>query len=466
MSSVNKQKKNQKQQQQNKKQNKKMSKAQPHRRKAKSARGPIQSSLNTRRNRGRGGALGLGSGVSGSTSRRAQVIEEDEYIGEVNGSVSFATTSYPLNPGQSGTFPWGYKIAQLYEEYDFDFIEFYYKREVSEFATNGQAGKVILSFDYDASDAAPTTKQQVEDTVPHLDGMPCTPEIRLSLDCSRIRKNPSKYVRPGAQPANTDIKTYDAGNFYISTYGCTNTTVIGELRVRYRCRLAEPVLEAAIVAPSTYSAAHVSTTGNSGTASSPLAGTPAFQVGSTITGTIGPGSPEVYVQFSNCVPTTQYILTATWTGANIAAVPTATINSGATALNYQNSDTQSSTSSFTSTTALLILSFVANAATVKISFGGLTSMTAANADVWIAAIPPALITTPNIQSSSFVEERLARLERMLQNSRIRVDSDFDDDDVAIKSSSSIATSMTDSLSRSTIDLVGELIARKSVSNKK
>jgi hypothetical protein len=189
------------------------------------------------------GALGLSGGSNRSTSRRAQVIEEDEYIGEVNGSVSFATTSYSVNPGQSGTFPWGYKIAGLYEKYDFEMLEFYFKREVSEYASNGQTGKVILSFDYDASDGAPTSKQQVEDTVPHVDGMPCSPMIRLPINCATMRNGPAKYVRPGSVPANTDIKTYDAGNFYISTYGCANTTVIGELRVKYRVRLAVPVLE-------------------------------------------------------------------------------------------------------------------------------------------------------------------------------------------------------------------------------
>jgi len=189
------------------------------------------------------GRLGLSGSGSKSTSRRAQVIEEDEYIAEVNGSVGFATTAYAINPGQQGTFPWAYKIAGLYEKYKFEMLEFYYKREVSEFATNGQAGKVMLSADYDASDSAPATKQQVEDTVPHIDGMPCTPQINLRLDCSQMANQDSKYVRPGAQPANTDIKTYDAGNFYISTYGCTNTSVVGELRVRYRCRLMVPVLE-------------------------------------------------------------------------------------------------------------------------------------------------------------------------------------------------------------------------------
>jgi hypothetical protein len=58
-----------------------------------------------------------------------------------------------------------------------------------------------------------------------------------------MRRNLGKYVRPGAQPANTDIKTYDSGNLFVSTQGQGGTTNCGELHVRYRVRLMKPVLE-------------------------------------------------------------------------------------------------------------------------------------------------------------------------------------------------------------------------------
>jgi len=198
--------------------------------------------------KGSSGRIGLSSSNVGALNRRTHIIEEDEYIAEINGSVGFAVTSYPVNIGQSGTFPWGSTIAKLYEKYNFEFLEFYYRREVSEFATNGQSGKVMLSCDYDASDSPPASKQQVLDTVPHVDGMPCVEILVLKINPREARAQDSKYVRPGAQPASTDIKTYDLGNLYVSTYGCTNTNVIGELRVRYRCQLKVPVLEAGLVA--------------------------------------------------------------------------------------------------------------------------------------------------------------------------------------------------------------------------
>jgi len=193
--------------------------------------------------KGGSGRLGLSS-TNKSSTRLKQVVEEDEYIGDIVGSVAFASTQYNVNIGQSSTFPWASKIAALFEKYHFDMLEFYYTREVSEYATNGQSGKVMLSFDYDASDPPPANKQQVLDTVPHADAMPCIPVLKLNVNTSEMKSQDGWYVRTGAQPANTDIKTYDCGVLSVSTYGCANTTTIGELRVRYRCTLHVPVLEA------------------------------------------------------------------------------------------------------------------------------------------------------------------------------------------------------------------------------
>lgn len=172
-------------------------------------------------------------------------VEEDEYIADVSGSVTFASTSFPVNPGQASVFPWLSKQAAQWEKYRWEYLEFYYKPEVSAFATQGQAGKVILSMDYDASDAPPSNKQQAEDTDPHTDAMPYE-DLLLVLDPRQMfEMADSKYVRPGGLPGSSDIKTYDSGNLSVSTIGNTNTTLLGELHVRYAVIFEVPVLETA-----------------------------------------------------------------------------------------------------------------------------------------------------------------------------------------------------------------------------
>lgn len=184
--------------------------------------------------------------------RRSCVVEEDEFIAEVVGSNSSTTptvATYPINPGQVVTFPWLAKQAAQWEKYHFEFLEFYYKPEVSGFATEGQSGKVIFSVDYDASDAPPSTKQQAEDTDPHCDAMPYQAMALALAPRQMFQLADSKYVRPGGLPGSSDIKTYDAGNLNVLTQNNGGTSAIGELHVRYRVRFEVPVLESSVNAP-------------------------------------------------------------------------------------------------------------------------------------------------------------------------------------------------------------------------
>jgi len=192
--------------------------------------------------------LSMSSGMKpGSANRRQKYCEEDEFIANVIGSTT--TTSFNIsntiqvNPGLAASFPWLAGEASRYNEHEWEYLEYYFKRTNSEYLAT--AGKVLLYFDPDASDVAPTTKQQIEDSVYHNDGMPCDPIIRLPIDCNRVRRNLSRYVRTGPNPANTDIKTYDAGVLYCavdSNNSAINGAVIGELRVRYRVKFTVPVL--------------------------------------------------------------------------------------------------------------------------------------------------------------------------------------------------------------------------------
>jgi len=171
-------------------------------------------------------------------------VEEDEYIADIAGSTGFITTAFQVNPGQVATFPWLSKQAAQWEKYRWEYLEFYYKPEVSAFAQNGQAGKIILSMDYDASDSPPSSKQQAEDTDPHTDAMPYE-DLLLQLDPRQMfEMADSKYVRPGGLPGSADIKTYDSGNLAVSTIGNFNTSLLGELHVRYAVVFEVPVLEA------------------------------------------------------------------------------------------------------------------------------------------------------------------------------------------------------------------------------
>jgi len=198
------------------------------------------------------GMTGVGQTRSIRTSKRDMVIEESEFVSAVTvaGQPNFNNKAYPINPGQSALFPWLSTIAKQFEKYQFEKLTFVYKKEVSEYATAGQTGKVIMSVDFDAADPPPGTKQQMEDTIPHADAMPCQSfSLPLAPRDLAPTATDAKFVRVGGLPGATDIKTYDVGNLNVATQGITSNSEVGELHVVYRVRLMKPILENLAGAP-------------------------------------------------------------------------------------------------------------------------------------------------------------------------------------------------------------------------
>ncbi len=205
-----------------------------------------------RRRRARGarlngdGVVGVGSTRGQSGGKNSMTVSQSEYIQDIKtvNFPNFELVQLPINPGMALTFPWLSTIAARFEKYSFSRLRFIYKKTVSEFATAGQAGKVIMSMDFDASDPPPTTKQQMEDTIPHADAMPSQ---TFALDVprkylQRIGDAP-KYIRAGGIPGSSDIKMYDIGTFNIAAQGGAANGTLGELHVAYTVHLEKPVLE-------------------------------------------------------------------------------------------------------------------------------------------------------------------------------------------------------------------------------
>jgi len=180
----------------------------------------------------------------------SKTVTKDEYIGDVAGTVAFTTTQFAVNPGQAATFPWLAIEAKQWEKYEFEKLEFYLKPEVTQYTANANSGKVILSFDSDASDPPPLNKQEAEDVMPMADGMSYQ-TINLNIPKFILQSHhDSFYVRPGNLPGGSDIKTYDLGNLFVSTIGQGEAVPnMMELRVRYTCRLMIPILENIAAAP-------------------------------------------------------------------------------------------------------------------------------------------------------------------------------------------------------------------------
>ena len=108
-----------------------------------------------------------------------------EQIGVVNGSVAFATTEYPINPGNATLFPWLSQLAPLYEQYKVHAMQIEFVPTGSGFAAANVSGRVVLSADYDVMSPALTTLAEAESKDPNVPFGPFESAI-LKLDHQRL----------------------------------------------------------------------------------------------------------------------------------------------------------------------------------------------------------------------------------------------------------------------------------------
>lgn len=174
------------------------------------------------------------------------IVRHREFIADVVGVTTFGVVTYAINPGVAATFPWLSTVAQRYESYRFQRLEFCYETTRSA-STDGAVEGAI---DYDAADAPPTTKSQLMAFCGAVrSGV--WQEFRFNAKPRDVVKFASeRFVRSGAPAANLDIKTYDVGNFHIGASGCADTSAIGELYVEYTVHLRTPQLSIVATTPS------------------------------------------------------------------------------------------------------------------------------------------------------------------------------------------------------------------------
>lgn len=179
---------------------------------------------------------------------KSKTVPFREELGAITGSIAFAATQYPINPGQAASFPWLALEAKQWEKYRIRKLCYEYTPQVTEFSTNG-IGSIVIGFDADASDAPPNDLIHALNCDPRSFNLPCK---KVVLDVPPRYMNlmtDGYFVRPGNLPGQSDIKTYDCGNINISTVGQASAATIGILAVSYVVDFFIPILEPVVGAP-------------------------------------------------------------------------------------------------------------------------------------------------------------------------------------------------------------------------
>jgi hypothetical protein len=337
-----------------------------------------------------------GAVPSFSKSGDGIVMCHKEYLTDIVGSTGFSIQSYNINPGLVATFPYLSQVALNFETYRLNGLIFEYRpTSGSAISTSSAAlGTVIMATNYDPADNLFLNKQQMDSYEFSTSCVPFESMIH-PVECKPFSNVlDTQYVRTGSVPAGEDIQFYDRGLFQIATQGMQSAYTVGELWVSYDIQLLKPRILPNLVATPYF---HLAEGPNaSATAAAPLGTTGSVYV----SGTSGVNLINTTTFQLNNAGT--YLIAAVWRGSNIAAAPILTPGSNITQpLKGFNDVSSGGGNAFNScfnsggTQAMWDGIFVVNLsiplnlnnATNQIVISGLTSMTAAEADIYIIQLP-------------------------------------------------------------------------------
>jgi hypothetical protein len=183
--------------------------------------------------------VALGSIIETTTPFQSVRIKHREFVEDiVTDDSPFKMEVIPINPGLPSAFPWLAEIAQHFESYIFNSLEYHYITVVP----TDTAGATAICPDYDAADDNSTlTKQRLFSFEDSVRG-PIWQNITMSCKRSNLHKMKEHFVRMDDLAANLDIKTYDVLQLMVAISGNATESVVGELWVTYDISLFTPQL--------------------------------------------------------------------------------------------------------------------------------------------------------------------------------------------------------------------------------
>lgn len=259
----------------------------------------------------------MGLRKSLARGRDYDCLEDAETIGVIasNNSSNFGVlATYAINPGNSTTFPLLSDVAQIYEKYEFEYVEFYTIPEVSGFATGGQTGSYSLSPCFDAAKGAPGSYTAALDLCARQPAAIDSPDEPLTYYATYNQMHDDekvKYVRTGQLPGQGDIHTYDAGNLFVCAEGLSATPFnVARLCVRYKCHFYDRIDNASISVPMNNSVSMYQTNGPE------AAGSTGANTAVLFATTVANGLNIPNVSGSFTPPLGNYLVSVTLTGQN------------------------------------------------------------------------------------------------------------------------------------------------------
>jgi hypothetical protein len=384
----------------------------------------------------------LGNSPPIFNSKGAPIIEHREFLGDITGSTAFTITSYPLNPGMRETFPWLYSQANNFEEYRLLGCIFEFKSTSASAlnSTNTALGTVVLATEYDSYDLPFSNKTEMENHTFSCSAPPNISQLH-AIECKpNLTVAPQRWVRVTDAPDGADLRLYDWGRFNIATVGQQAAAVIGELWVTYRIQLLKPTMNP--VGSDVHFSRYITLPAGAQTNFNAPFVTALFSNPSTDNTFSLTRVTDFTFSFPKSIRSGLYMIvvntvaTASWTCTASAPIIT---NCTLIDSNYSPANTFDTTS----WTGKYIVNITGESATFNTNLNSVT-LTGAYTDLTVVQLPNLALTARKKAPGLIkLNQRIAKLEKLLLDSSVNYDDDFKEP---------ITYPTTTELSQSTIDL--------------
>lgn len=190
------------------------------------------------------------------------LVTHREYVQDiwVQGNDAFDIVfDQPINPGNSTMFPWLSAIANNYETYRFERLDFIFEPQSS----TGNGGTIMMVVDYDAVDLPPVSKTAFMN---NKDAVQSPPWFSCVFRCAPrdLHKYPQYYnTQSSTTPLSTDEKTYFVGNAYLAATTSGDPFIAGSLYIEYTVKFFTPQVNN--ITPNASMVEYFHTTGDLGT---------------------------------------------------------------------------------------------------------------------------------------------------------------------------------------------------------
>lgn len=187
--------------------------------------------------------IGAGGSIpSMHSSKDSVIVRHREYVGAVNTSTGFVSSSLSMNPGLETTYPWLSKMAQNYQQYKILGAVVSYVPLISEVSANEiSLGQVVLAANYRTDlPTYPNIAAALESEFAVATKPNCP--VELAIECDPAQ-SPYRcwYVRTSTVPSGEDVKTFDFAEFSVITEGFQTANVVaGQIWISYEIELLRP----------------------------------------------------------------------------------------------------------------------------------------------------------------------------------------------------------------------------------